>query len=160
MIFGRQRQQFRQVFVDVWCKYRQGAPLEPLEQAIAAVIGAHPEYHGLLAEPDSLSRDYPVCGEGVYGEGVYGQGVDGQGSNPFLHMGMHITIVEQISSDRPAGIRAVYDALRGRFHHSHALEHAMMQCLSESLLEARERNQPPDERRYLACVRLLRGPAR
>jgi hypothetical protein len=150
MIFGRQRIQFRQVFIDVWCKHCQGAPLEPLEQAIAAVIGAHPEYHGMLAQPDALSRNFPVDGEGVAG----------QGSNPFLHMGMHITIVEQISSDRPAGIRAVYDALRGRFHHSHALEHAMMQCLTESLLEARERNQPPDESRYLACVRLLRGPVR
>jgi hypothetical protein len=150
MIFGQQRDQFRQVFVDVWCKHRQGAPLEPLEHAIAAVIGAHPEYHGMLAQPDSLSRDYPVCGEGVNGEG----------SNPFLHMGMHITIVEQITSDRPAGIRAVYDALRSHFHHSHALEHAMMECLKDSLLEARERDQPPDERRYLACVRLLQGSAR
>ena len=140
MLFGQQRDQFRQVFVDVWCKHRQGAALEPLEQAIAAVIGAHPQFHGMLAEPDSLLRDYPI---------------EGEGSNPFLHMGMHITIVEQITSDRPAGIRALYDALRGRFHDSHALEHAMMQCLADSLLEARARNQPPDERRYLSCVRLL-----
>ncbi len=150
MIFGRQRHQFRQVFVDVWCKHRQGAPLEPLEQAIAAVIGAHPEYHGMLAEPDALSRNFPVDGEGVAG----------QGSNPFLHMGMHITIIEQITSDRPAGIRAAYDDLRGRFADTHGLEHAMMQCLAESLLEARERNRLPDEQRYLACVRLLKAARR
>ena len=145
MIFGQQRDQFRQVFVDVWRKHCEGAPLEPLEQSIAAVIGVHPEYHGMLAEPDSLLRDFPV---------------EGEGSNPFLHMGMHITIIEQITSDRPAGIRAAYDGLRGRFADTHALEHAMMQCLAESLLEARERNRPPDEQRYLACVGLLKRAAR
>jgi len=143
MIFGQQRDQFRQVFVDVWRKHCEGAPLEPLEQSIAAVIGAHPEYHGMLVEPDSLLRDFPA---------------EGEGSNPFLHMGMHITIVEQITSDRPTGIQALYDALRDRFHDTHALEHAMMQCLAESLLEARGRNQPPDEQRYLSCVRLLQRP--
>ena len=140
IIFGQQRDQFRQVFVDVWPKHREGAPQEPLEQSIAAVIGAHPEYHGMLAEPDSLLRDFPI---------------EGEDSNPFLHMGMHITIIEQITSDRPAGIQALYDALRRRFYDTHALEHAMMRCLAESLLEARDRNQPPDEQRYLSCVRLL-----
>ncbi len=145
MMFGQQRDQFRQVFVDVWRKHGLGTPLEPLEQAIAGVIGAHPEYQEMLAEPASLSRDYPVQGED---------------SNPFLHMGMHITIIEQITSDRPAGIRAAYDDLRGRFADTHGLEHAMMQCLAESLLEARERNRPPDEQRYLSCVRLLKAPRR
>ena len=145
MIFGQQRDRFRRVFVDVWRKHRQGTPLEPLEQAIAGVIGAHPEYQGMLTQSASLLRDYPV---------------DEEESNPFLHMGMHITIIEQITSDRPAGIRAVYDGLRGRFADTHALEHAMMQCLAESLLEARERNRPPDEQRYLACVGLLKRAAR
>lgn len=142
MMFGQQRDQFRQVFVDVWRKHCHGAPLEPLEQAIAGVIGAHPEYQEMLAEPTSLTREYPA---------------EGEDSNPFLHMGMHITIIEQITSDRPAGIRAAYDDLRGRFADTHGLEHAMMQCLAESLLEARERNRPPDEQRYLACVRLLKA---
>jgi len=99
----------------------------------------------MLTESASLLRDFPV---------------DEEESNPFLHMGMHITIIEQITGDRPAGIRAVYDGLRGRFADTHALEHAMMQCLAESLLEARERNRPPDEQRYLACVGLLKRAAR
>jgi hypothetical protein len=140
MIFGQQRDQFRRVFVDVWRKHSKGTLLEPLEQSIAAVIDAHPEYHEMLADPDSLVRDYPT---------------EGEGTNPFLHMGMHISIVEQITSDRPAGIRTFYDALRGRFPDTHDLEHAMMQCLAKSLWEARERDQPPDERRYLSCVHRL-----
>jgi hypothetical protein len=140
VIFGQQRDQFRQVFVDVWRKRCAATPMEPLEQSIAVVIDAHPEYHGILAEPDSLTREFPA---------------EGEDSNPFLHMAMHISIIEQITSDRPAGIRALYDALRGRFHHAHELEHAMMQCLADSLWEARERDQTPDEERYLACVRRL-----
>ncbi len=144
MIFGQQRDQIRRVFVDVWRKHSQGTSLEPLEQSIAAVIDAHPESHGVLADPDSLVRDYPV---------------EGEETNPFLHMGMHISIVEQLSSDRPAGIRTFYDALRGRFPNTHELEHAIMQCLAESLLVAREHGQSPDERRYLSCLRRLQRRA-
>jgi len=142
VIFSQERDQFRRVFVEVWRKNDRGEPMEALEQAIATVIAAHPEYHEMLAQPDVLTREFPGQGEQA---------------NPFLHMAMHITIVEQITSDRPAGIRALYDSLRGRFRDYHELEHAIMQCLSESLWEARERGQPPDERRYLACVRRLEG---
>jgi len=140
MIFSQQRDKIRGTFVDVWRKHSRGAPLEPLEQCIAAVIDAHPEFQAMLADPDSLVRDFPV--------------EDGK-TNPFLHMGMHITIVEQITTDRPAGIRALYEALRGCFADAHELEHAMMRCLAKSLREAGERGQPPDEQRYLSCVRRL-----
>ncbi len=72
-------------------------------------------------------------------------------------MGMHIAIIEQITTDRPYGIRALYERLRARYPSTHALEHAMMQCLAESLGESRDRGEPPDEQRYLACVRRLEG---
>lgn len=140
MIFGRQRDQFRQVFVDAWCKARQGVPLEPMERTIVSIIDAHPEYHGILAEPDCLTRDFPE------------QGVE---ANPFLHMAMHIAIIEQITSDRPSGIRDLFESLRAQFHDSHELEHALMQCLAQSLRDAREQGRVPDEGRYLACIRQL-----
>lgn len=140
MIFGEQRDQFRRVFVDAWRKARRGAPLEPLEQAIVSVIGAHPEYHGILAQADVLTRDFAEQGDEA---------------NPFLHMAMHITIIEQITTDRPSGMRALYDSLRTHFHDSHALEHAIMQCLAQSLQAAREHGQVADEQGYIACVREL-----
>jgi hypothetical protein len=140
VIFAHERDEFRKVFIDVWRKVGQGAPLEPMEQTIAEVIGAHPEYQGILSETDSLLRDYPV---------------EGEQTNPFLHMAMHIAIVEQITSDRPAGIRALYGKLRGSFHDTHELEHALMECLAQSLWESRESGQTPDENRYLSCVRRL-----
>lgn len=142
MIFGDERDQYRRVFADAWRKAGEGAPLEPLEQAIVTVVDAHPEYQEMLADPESLVRNFPA---------------DGDETNPFLHMGMHITIIEQITSDRPAGIRAMYDGLRRAFEDSHALEHAMMECLAGSLREARERGRMPDEERYLSCLRQLKS---
>ena len=142
MIFGRERDQIRRVFVDAWRKHGEGTPLEPLERSIAAVIEAHPEYQSMLSDAAAVSRDYPV---------------EGEETNPFLHMGMHITIIEQITSDRPSGIRDLYGRLRARFPDTHQLEHAIMQCLAESLWQSRERGQPPDEQGYLACVRRLDG---
>jgi hypothetical protein len=142
MMFGAQRDQIRRVFVDVWRKHREGAALEPMERSIASVIEAHPEYQPVMSDPGALARDYALeAGE----------------ENPFLHMGMHITIIEQVTTDRPPGIRALYDRLRASYPDAHALEHAMMQCLAESLWGGRERGELPDERRYLACVRRLEG---
>ena len=140
VIFGQQRDKFRQVFIDVWRRHCEGAQLDPMEKTIAEVIGAHPEYHHMLSDPDSLLRDYPV---------------EGEQANPFLHMAMHIAIVEQVSSDRPAGIRALYNRLRRHFRDTHELEHAVIECLGQSLWESRELGQAPDEKRYLSCVRRL-----
>jgi hypothetical protein len=70
---------------------------------------------------------------------------------------MHIAIIEQVACDRPPGIRALYDRLRARYSDTHTLEHAMMQCLAEVLMDSRNRGESPDEKRYLACVRRLEG---
>lgn len=141
MILGEQRDRYRRVFVDAWRKHSEGTPLEPLEHVIVTVIQAHPEYQEILADPDVLERDFPG---------------EGSRANPFLHMGLHITLVEQITSDRPAGIRALYERLRRGFNDAHELEHAMMQCLAGSLGEARDEGGLPDEKRYLACLRRLK----
>ena len=138
---GQERDRIRRVFVDTWRKHLEGTALEPLEREIAAVIEAHPEYHSAMTDPDALVREYAIDG--------------GDRSNPFLHMGLHISVIEQLGSDRPKGVRALYDRLRGRYPDVHALEHAMMACLAESLEEGRARGEPPDEKRYLRCLRRL-----
>lgn len=141
MIFGRERGQIRRLFIDTWRKHLEGAPLAPLERSIAAVIEAHPEYHSVMSDPAAIIQEYAID--------------DDAGSNPFLHMGLHISIIEQISSDRPEGVRVIYDRLRRRFADSHDLEHAMMRCLAETLEDGRARGEPPDERKYLHCLRRL-----
>ena len=79
----------RRFFFQVWHKYRtQATGLEPLETLVVGVILEHPEYHPYLEnEEDAVNREFqPESGR----------------TNPFLHMGMHIAIKEQVGSDPPA----------------------------------------------------------
>lgn len=135
MLFSSDRNRMRRYFCEAWRKNNAGEALEPLEKMIAEVIAGHPEYQPLLADPDdALTRDFSVeAGE----------------SNPFLHMGMHIAIQEQLTSGRPAGIIEIYKRLCLRFGDSHTVEHRMMECLGETLWEAQRSGAAPDEKRYL-----------
>lgn len=144
MIFSQDRNQIRRFFSDVRAKHRGRAPLEPLEDLIAGVILEHPEYHGLLENPDAaLERDYlPELGQ----------------TNPFLHMGMHIALREQIAGQRPAAVAATYRQLSARLADSHEAEHRMIDCLAEALWQAQRLGTAPDESAYLACLqRLMQG---
>lgn len=140
-MFVQDRDSARRFFLEVWRKYRQKLPLEPLEEIVAAVILQHPEYHGLLEnEEHALSGEYTV---------EVGQ------TNPFLHMGMHIAIREQLLTDRPHGIVALYNSRLKFFNDPHALEHRMMECLGEVLWVAQRNNVLPDEEAYLDCLRRI-----
>jgi hypothetical protein len=134
------RDEIRQVYFKVWQKMQDQALLEPLEAIIADVIKLHPEYHSIL-ETGETAKQMDFSPE------------DGQ-TNPFLHMGMHITLREQAGGDRPAGILGIYQKLvqqRG----IHDTEHAMMECLGEALWHAQRSNALPDEIAYLECLRRL-----
>lgn len=143
-MFGNDRGQIREMFVTAWRRARAGETLEPLEERIAGVIRDHPEYHGLLEDPDAVDRDWTP--------------EDGQ-ENPFLHMGMHITIREQVAIDRPAGVREAHEALSRRLGSTLEAEHEMMESLGEALWEAQRSGQAPDEQRYLVAVRKRAGLA-
>jgi hypothetical protein len=75
-------------------------------------------------------------------------------TNPFLHMGMHLAIQEQLGGQRPEGILEVYQQLCRRMT-GHAAEHQMMECLGETLWEAQRNGVEPDERVYLERLRRL-----
>lgn len=127
------------MYCEAWNKHRAGIPLEPLQAQIVEVVRQHPEYHTLLENSEkSLGREYlPENGE----------------TNPFLHMGMHIAIREQTSTNRPEGISALYAQLLPGFGDSHSLEHRLMECLAEMIWKAQREGNMPDERQYLACIR-------
>jgi hypothetical protein len=74
---------------------------------------------------------------------------EGGRQNPFLHMGLHLAIREQVSTDRPAGIALVHRNLAARLGDAHAAEHAMLEPLAEALWQAQRSGLPPDERAYL-----------
>ncbi len=142
-MYSSNRNDTRQAFFDAWKKMQDGLPLTALEAIIADVIRLHPEYHGLLERgPEVLDKDWlPEGGE----------------ANPFLHMGMHIAIREQLSIDRPAGIRIAYAALMKQTGDVMQTEHTMLECLGETLWRAQRENRLPDEEAYLGCIKARAG---
>ena len=139
-MFGGDRARLRGFFLQVHASRRAGKPLGPLESLVGDVIERHPEYHALLAEQESLYRDrFPETGDG----------------NPFLHMAMHVTIAEQLASDRPVGFRDAYLKAAGHHSDNHHLEHAVMDCLGQVMWQAQQDGATPDEQAYLRCVQRL-----
>jgi hypothetical protein len=123
---GQSRDDLRRMYLEAWRKFSAKQPLEPLEAQLAAVIAEHPEYIGFLESGDTaLGADFTPEG--------------GQG-NPFLHMGLHLAIREQVATDRPKGIAA---------------EHAMLEPLAETIWEAQRSGILPDEQRYLERLKTL-----
>ncbi|MGE0484767.1 MAG: DUF1841 family protein [Gammaproteobacteria bacterium] len=112
-------------------------PLEPLESLVAGVIRAHPEYHAVLADPAQGGFD------------------DAEPTvNPFLHMGLHIALAEQLQTDRPDGVRDAYRQTVERYAGDvHEAEHHMMDQLGRELWRASRDGIPPDAARYLDEVR-------
>lgn len=140
-MFTQDRGESRQYFISVWQKHQQGQALEPLEKMVLQVIIAHPEYQALLVEKN-LDKDYlPEMGE----------------TNPFLHMGLHLALHEQISTDRPTGVRDIYQQLRFGAGDIHDMEHHMIECLMETLWTAQRTGQMPNEANYLTCLRHLQN---
>lgn len=138
MFFGNDRDGMRQYYCDCWKKAQAGLPLEPLEAQIAAVIKEHPEYHGLLDDADKAkSREYlPEMNE----------------TNPFLHMSMHLGIREQIGMNQPVGINELIQQMALTLG-AHEAEHKVMDCLAEVMWQAQRSATPPDNERYLACIK-------
>jgi len=139
-MFGQNRQQLRQYYHDVWHKQQLNRPLSALETVIAKIINDHPEYHHIFKSDASLEQEYFV--------------EQGQ-TNPYLHMSLHMSLHEQISTDRPAGIKALYPRLQAQFGIAHDAEHQMMECLTESLWLAQRNNLPPSEEAYLTALHNL-----
>lgn len=138
---GQSREQLRQMYLSSWRKYTEHRPLEPLEAQVAAVIAEHPEYVPLLESgPQALASDYTP---------------EGGRENPFLHMGLHLAIREQVATDRPPGIAQIHQALSKRLRDPHAAEHAMLERLAETMWEAQRSARAPDEQRYLERLREL-----
>jgi Domain of unknown function (DUF1841) len=131
------REQLRQTYADAWRKHLARVPLTPLEAMITDVIGAHPEYHAIVSDADAALAFAP--------------GPDG--GNPFLHMGLHLAVREQISIDRPPGVRELHRLLQARHGDPHRGEHALVEALGEALWQAQRAGRPPDEEYYLTLAR-------
>lgn len=139
-MFKPDREQIRRVFLEAWRKANTGAALEPMEQQIVEVARRHPEYQPLLAAgEDALGREWrPEDGE----------------TNPFLHMGLHLGVLDQVTTDRPPGIRQLYRQMlthcRGDTHEA---EHRVMECLAETLWTMQRYGGEFDVDALLECIK-------
>ena len=138
MIFGQDRNELRRMYRTAWQKFRGEEALSPLEAQIAHVIEQHPEYHDAVT--GDLERDFTA---------------EAGDTNPFLHMGLHLGIREQVETDRPAGIAKIFNDLAKKTRDPHSAEHRMIDCLAETLWEAQRGNRAPDEQAYLERLRRL-----
>ncbi len=114
--------------------------IDQMEKIISTTINNHPEYHPLLSQTTAAVHSDFIPEDGH--------------PNPFLHMGMHIAIHEQLGSNRPQGIKQEYRRLVKKLG-DHDAEHQIMDCLGESLWLAQRNNSMPDEQAYLECIRKL-----
>jgi hypothetical protein len=135
------RAALRRRYLEAWRKFNAHAPLEPLEAQLAAVIAEHPEYIAWIeAGEEAVAAEFTP---------------DHGGVNPFLHLGLHLAIREQVATDRPHGVAAVHQHLSERLGDAHQAEHAMIEPLAQTLWEAQRSGRAPDEQDYLERLRRL-----
>ena len=131
----------RAYYRQVYQKALSGQSLQPLEELIADVIREHREYQHLFAGGAEVLEDDFTPEEGHI--------------NPWLHLGMHIALREQVGTDRPKGIADITRSLLLKHQDGHRVEHMMFECLGEALWTAQRNNTQPDDSAYLGCLEKL-----
>ena len=137
-LYNPSRDQVRQFFFDAWAKFEQQAVLTDLEKIAIEVMQMHPEYHTVLDAPERYMQQqyFPEMGE----------------TNPFLHLSLHLSVIEQISINQPIGIAAIYDQLCKRLQDKHLAQHEIIDCLAEVIWQAQRNNAGLDSDSYLRLL--------
>jgi hypothetical protein len=137
---GMSRDQLREMYRAAWRKFRTQQALSPLEKQVVAVISEHPEYRVIVESAASDLANYSPHGGQI---------------NPWLHMGLHLAIREQVATNRPAGIAELHAKLASATGDAHEAEHRMLEVLAGQIWEAQRSGKPPDENAYLERLRVL-----
>jgi hypothetical protein len=141
MIFDNMsRDQLREMYRSAWRKFKNEQTLSPLEKQIAAVVSEHPEYRVIVESAAADLANYSPRGGQL---------------NPWLHMGLHLAIREQVATNRPAGIAEVHAKLSVRAGSAHEAEHRILEVLAEQIWDAQRSGKQPDENLYLEKLRGL-----
>lgn len=137
-LFNPSRDEVRRFFFDAWRKFGKQLPLSQLEGVAVEVIQMHPEYHHVLDAPEQyLEQPYfPEMGE----------------TNPFLHMSLHLSILEQVAINQPPGIATFYAALLQKHGNALDAQHDLMDCLAEAIWQSQHNQTPMDAQAYLQCM--------
>ena len=144
-LYNPTRDQARQFLFDAWAKFKQKLSLTDLEKIAVEVIQMHPEYHVVFDSPERfMSQQYfPEMGE----------------TNPFLHITLHLSVIEQISINQPIGITQIYDKLLLQHADKHLAYHELIDCLAETIWHSQRHNQALDSQHYLNLLKEKSGLA-
>ena len=138
-MFNPGRDDVRRFFCDAWAQRRPGCVPTALQALAIDWIARHPEYHALLEDPEAArSAEFAV---------------DKGQTNPFLHLSLHLSLIEQIQIDQPPGIRALWAQLCARCGDDHDAAHRAIDALAVTLWEAQRSGQPPSNEVYLERLR-------
>jgi len=136
----QKRENTRQVFFKAWYKKQKGQALEALEKQVATLIEQHPEYHSFFADEKNIDHDFSS---------------EKQVVNPFLHLGMHLAIADQLALQQPAGIRELYQRLAQHYSDVHEAEHQIMNCLAYWMQQPQTQGETLDYSPYMQCLQKL-----
>lgn len=142
-LFNPSRDEVRQFFFNSWAKFHQQQVLTDLEKMAVGIMHMHPEYHTILDQPEHYLQQayYPEMGE----------------TNPFLHMSLHLSIQEQISINQPIGITQAYGKLCTKYQEEHEAQHALLECLAETIWLAQRNQTGMDAAHYLQLIEQRAG---
>jgi Domain of unknown function (DUF1841) len=137
-LFNPSRDEVRAFFFDAWAKFKAQKPLTDLEKIALGVMHLHPEYHSILDTPELFQNQqyFPEFGE----------------TNPFLHMSLHLSILEQISINQPIGIVGIYEQLKLKYQDEHNAQHDILECLGEVIWQAQRNNSAIDSQYYVQLL--------
>jgi len=137
-LYNPSRDQARQFLFDAWKKFQQQEVLSDLEKIAVEVMQMHPEYHAILVAPERYMNEqyFPEMGA----------------TNPFLHLSLHLSVIEQISINQPIGITQIYAQLRQQHNDSHFAQHDILDCLAETIWQAQRNNSGLDAANYLTLL--------
>jgi hypothetical protein len=145
-LFNPSRDEVRDFFFDTWAKFKAQKPLTDLEKIGLSVIHLHPEYQRILHAPEQFKHQeyFPEFGE----------------TNPFLHMSLHLSILEQISINQPIGIAAIYETLKIKHQDEHDAQHDILDCLAETIWQAQRNNTALDANNYVQLLQEKAGKSK
>jgi len=135
MFYTNNRNQLRQFYYDTWQKHKTHQALNDLEKQILAIMLEHPEYQNTFENNATTStQDFSE---------TLGQ------ANPFMHMGLHLAVRDQIALDQPPGIQQLFQQQLNKGQKPHDLEHQIMDILAEQLWQDTQAQKPLDMANYL-----------
>ncbi|MGZ8269555.1 MAG: DUF1841 family protein [Methylophilus sp.] len=142
-LFNPSRDEVRDFFFESWRKFNAQLPLTDLEKITVSVIHMHPEYHAILNSPEQFKHQayFPEMGE----------------TNPFLHMSLHLSVLEQIGINQPIGIADIYAKLKLKHQEEHLAQHDLLDCLAETIWLAQRNQTSLDADHYLTLLQQKAG---